>query len=160
MDILGIARLIVIDILVVAGISIAVGYTAPRWPSRWLGSMPRTLRRFPWESPAYFRRLRVSSWAGRLPELGATFGGESKSEVPDRGAEQIRRYLVELRRAEWVHWISMVTWVPLAFFNPWWLTLPFAVVVMTGNSLFLLILRNNRLRLERISDRLDEGEAT
>ncbi len=158
MDIWGIARLIVIDIAIVAGISIAVGFTAPRWPSRWLGSLPRPLQRFPWASPAYFRRLRVNVWAGRLPELGATFGGESKSDVPERGADQIRRYLVELRRAEWVHWISMVTWVPLAFFNPWWLTLPFAVVVMTGNSAFLLILRNNRLRLERILARLDEGD--
>ena len=160
MEILDIVRLIIIDIVVVAGISIGVGFTAPRWPSSWLTWFPRALGKFPWESPAYYRRLRVAAWAARLPELGATFGGESKSEVPDRGAEQIRHYLMELRRAEWVHWISMVTWVPLAFFNPWWLTLPFAIIVMSGNSLYLLILRNNRQRLERILLRMTQGEST
>ena len=160
MDIAGTVLLIIIDICIVAGVSIGVGYTAPRWPSSWLQVIPRPLYQFPWESPAYFRRVKAGWWADRLPELGATFGGESKNDAPDRGAEQIRHYLVELRRAEWVHWISMVTWVPLAFFNPWWLTLPFAIIVMSGNSLYLLILRNNRLRLERILQRMTKGETT
>jgi glycosyl-4,4'-diaponeurosporenoate acyltransferase len=146
--------LILIDIVIVAGISIGVGALAPRISVRYLGAEPFPLTFMPWESPVFFRALRVSKLARTLPELGATFGGESKSELPQRTVADMDRYLVELRRAEWVHWISIVSWVPLAFFNPWWLTALFAVIVISGNTLFLLILRRNRQRFTALKRRL------
>lgn len=145
---------IAIDIVIVAGISIGVGALAPRVSARYLGSDPFPLTFMPWENPAFFRVLRVSQLARTLPELGATFGGESKSHLPQRTVADMDRYLVELRRAEWVHWISIVSWVPLAFFNPWWLTALFAVVVISGNTMFLLILRRNRQRFIALKRRL------
>jgi len=48
----------------------------------------------------------------------------------------------------------MFAWVPLLFFNPWWLTLLFAVVVVIINSLFLLVLRYNQLRLTALLARM------
>lgn len=155
MSILNTVVLIVVDIVIVAGISIGIGALAPRWSGQWLTRDIGVLRFAPWESRKFFRFFRTESLAKRLPELGDTFGGESKSQAPGRDIESIDRYLVELRRAEWVHWVSIVSWVPLAFFNPWWLTVAFAVIVITGNTLFLLILRGNRLRLSLIRDRLD-----
>ena len=146
--------LILIDIVIVAGLSILAGAIAPRIPPRWLTRDFPPLIFFPWESPRFFRFFKVSAWAKRLPELGSAFGGESKSQLPGRDIGQIDRYLVELRRAEWVHWFSVLTWVPLAFFNPWWLTLLFAVIVLGGNTLFLLILRRNRQRLTVLRYRL------
>ena len=74
--------LIVIDILVVLTISIGVGALAPRWPDSWLESDPFPLALGPWETPAFYRGLRIPLLARRLPELGATFGGESKSQLP------------------------------------------------------------------------------
>ncbi len=145
---------IAIDIVIVAGISIGVGALAPRVSARYLGSDPFPLTFMPWESPAFFRVLRVSQLARTLPELGATFGGESKSQLPQRTVADMDRYLVELRRAEWVHWISIVSWVPLAFFNPWWLTALFAVIVISGNTMFLMILRRNRQRFMALKRRL------
>jgi glycosyl-4,4'-diaponeurosporenoate acyltransferase len=146
--------LIMIDIVIVAGISIGVGALAPRVSARYLGTEPFPLTFMPWERPAFFRALRVGQLARALPELGATFGGESKSQLPQRTAADMDRYLVELRRAEWVHWISIISWVPLAFFNPWWLTALFAVIVISGNTMFLLILRRNRQRLTALKRRL------
>jgi glycosyl-4,4'-diaponeurosporenoate acyltransferase len=146
--------LILIDIVIVAGLSILIGAIAPRVNARFLGRDIPPLTFFPWESPRFFRFFKVSAWAKRLPELGSTFGGESKSQLPGRDVESIDRYLIELRRAEWVHWFSVLTWVPLAFFNPWWLTLLFAVIVLGGNTLFLLILRRNRQRLTALRYRL------
>ena len=146
--------LILLDIVIVAGISIGVGALAPRVNARYLGLDLFPLRLMPWESPAFFRSLRVRQLARTLPELGATFGGESKSQLPQRTIEDMDRYLVELRRAEWVHWISIVSWVPLAFFNPWWITALFAVIVISGNTMFLLILRRNRQRFISLKCRL------
>ena len=146
--------LILIDIVIVAGISIGVGALAPRVSARYLRSDPFPLAKMPWESPAFFRSLRVAQLTRVLPELGATFGGESKSQLPGRTVDDLDHYLEELRRAEWVHWISIISWVPLTFFNPWWITLLFAVIVISGNTMFLLILRRNRHRLTALKRRL------
>jgi len=150
-------RLIAIDILVVILISAAVGFSAPHWRGSWLTRDPLVLHRFPWETPAYFRRFPITTWARALPEWGATFGGQSKRYVPDRDPLAIAAYLVELRRAEWVHWASVFSWAPLAFFNPWWLTLAFASIVIAGNAPFILILRGNRMRMISILGRISKG---
>jgi len=150
-------RLIAIDILVIVVLSIAVGVTAPHWRGSWLTRDSLVLHRLPWESPAYFRRFPIAAWARVLPEWGATFGGKSKRALPDRDPQAIEDYLLELRRAEWVHWVSVFSWVPLAFFNPWWLTVAFAIVVIIGNAPFMLILRSNRMRLTSILTRIAKG---
>ena len=142
--------LVVIDIVVVVGISVGVGAWAPRWPDSWLGHDTFPLTRMPWETPRFFRRLGVPRLARRLPELGATFGGASKSSLPGTGHPDLARYLLEVRRAEWVHWISIAGSLLLVAINPWWLALAFVVAVTLGNLPFVLVLRNNRFRIQRI----------
>ena len=144
--------LVVIDIAVVMTVSIGIGAWAPRWPARWLSSDPVPLRQLPWESPAYFRRLQVRRWTRILPEMGGTFGGQSKDSLPGHDPEALATYLVEVRRAEWVHWASLASAVVLFAFSPWWLALPFLLVVTAGNVPFLIVLRNNRFRIQRIID--------
>ena len=145
--------LVVVDIVIVMTVSIGAGAWAPRWPRAWLGHDAFPLLLWPWETPAFYRRLGVPRLAHRLPELGATFGGESKSRIPGRTSTDLADYLVEVRRAEWVHWISVASSLLLFLFNPWWLALAFAVVVTVGNLPFILVLRHNRVRLKRILDR-------
>ncbi len=155
--------LIVIDIAVVAGISILTGLIAPRISHQRLQRDRFLLRMWSWETPTRYRTLRVPWFAAHLPELGAAFGGESKSTIPGRDGAALHMYQRELRRAEIVHWVSFFTWVPLIFFNPWWLTLPFAAIVVVGNALFLSVLRFNRARVGRLLSRLPDdppGEAS
>jgi hypothetical protein len=148
--------LIVIDIAVVIGLSVGIGAWAPRWPAGWLSHDTFPLALMPWEKPAFYRRLGVARLARRLPELGSTFGGASKTELPGRSASDLARYLREVRRAEWVHWLSCAVTIVLFTFNPWWLALTFVVAVTVGNLPFILVLRNNRLRLIRIIE-MDGG---
>ncbi len=152
-DVWSLALRIVIDIAIVVGGSIAVGAVAPRWPDDWLARDRGPLRLSRLDTPARYRALRVSTLARRLPELGGTFGGESKSGLPGTDLASIQAYAREVRRAEWVHWASCLTLVPLWFFNPWWLALAVTIVVVGGNGLFILVLRHNRLRLRRILTR-------
>ena len=140
------------DLVVVIAVSVLIGMTAPRWPRTWLHSDALVLHRLPWETPTFFRRLRVTKWAARLPELGGTFGGQSKDTLPGRTAEALEAYLVEVRRAEWVHWGSVLGSLLLFTFNPWWLATAFVLAVSLGNLPFLVILRNNRFRIQRILD--------
>ena len=145
--------LVVVDIVVVVAISIAVGAWAPRWPASWLGHDAFPLARLPWETSSFFRRLHVPALARRLPELGATFGGRAKDALPGRSAGDLSDYLREVRRAEWVHWLSIACTLVLFAFNPWWLALVFVVGVSIGNLPFILVLRNNRFRIMRILDK-------
>lgn len=145
--------LIVINILIVVAISVLAGATAPRWPDTRLGHDTLLLHALPWETPRYFRALRVKWMADHLPELGSLFGGESKSSLGGTGSAAYAQYLMEVRRAEYVHWISVFSWIPLTLFNPWWLVLIFAVLLAVGNSPFLLILRHNHARLKLIVER-------
>ena len=145
-----VAVLLAADIAVIVTISVIIGATAPRWPSRWLSSDAGPLHLLSWESVNGYRRLGVAHWSHRLPEWGEVFGGTSKRHLPGTDPVSLRAYRIEVRRAEWVHWLSAVCWLPLVLFNPWWLWLPFAVVVGGVNACFIGILRHNRLRLNRI----------
>jgi len=145
--------LVVIDIAWIIAVSIVIGATAPRWPDRWLGGDPVPLLLLPWESARFFRRLGVPWLSRHLPELGATFGGESKSALPGLSRSDLGRFLIEVRRAEWVHWLSIAATVVLFAFNPWWLALAFVVAVAVGNLPFILVLRNNRRRLVSVIGR-------
>jgi hypothetical protein len=145
--------LVVLDIAVVVVASIAIGALAPRWPVRWLERDPFPLRLHPWETPGLYRRLGAVRLARRLPELGAMFGGVSKAGLPGTSRSELKRYLYEVRRAEWVHWLSIAASVVLFAFNPWWLAVAFVIAVTAGNTPFILILRNNRIRIRRIIER-------
>jgi glycosyl-4,4'-diaponeurosporenoate acyltransferase len=156
MDTSGLLRLILLDILTVVGVSLAIGFTAPRWPARWLQRDVGPLRLNRFDRPVSYRRIKVMWLARVLPEGGEWMGGQSKSQLPGRDRASLTAYLVEVRRGEWVHWLSMLAWLPLAFFNPWGLTLAFALVVVLGNAVFVTVLRFNRIRLTALLARSRE----
>ena len=148
-----IARVLVVDIIIVAAGSIIIGAVAPRWPAAWLDRDLGPLRLMRRETPSAYRSLGVTTLTRRLPELGSAFGGDSKAALPGRDRASIEGYLREVRRGEWVHWASCLTVLPLWFFNPWWLAVAFTFVVVGGNALFIIVLRHNRSRLLRILKR-------
>ena len=129
-----------------------IGGPAPRWPQRWLTHDVGPLRFLPFETPTFYRRLHVPWLARHLPEAGDIFGGESKSQLPGLDPAALQRYLVEIRRGEWVHWLSMPTWIVLIFlpWNTWGLIVLWAFITVGINLMFLSVLRYNRLRIERI----------
>lgn len=152
-------RLVLIDIVTVMVIAVLVGMTAPRWRGLFLERDRFPIAPFFFESDAYFRRFPLRTWARRLPELGETFGGVSKNALPERSIPQVDAALIEIRRAQWVHWISTVSWLALIPFNPWWLVVLFAGILAVINAPFLLILRNNHARLVRLRTRLGKDSS-
>ena len=148
----------VIDIAVIIGLSVLIGASAPRWPKRWLDYDTALTRPRGIETPSFYRRLGVARWATRLPEWGALFGGRSKRNVPGRDLLALEGYLIEVRRAIWVHTLSMFTWLPLVAFNPWWLSVAGAIIAVGINVPFLLILRGNNARLSRMVGQLRRRE--
>ncbi|CAB5020906.1 unannotated protein [freshwater metagenome] len=136
--------------VVVISLAICIGATAPRWPKTWLQRDVGPLHFNRFDTRNRYRKIGITKLARRLPELGAVFGGQSKSALPGVTNADLATYLIEVRRAEWVHWLTLLVWLPLIFFDPWWLTLLFAFIVITGNTIYIAILRHNRLRLTGI----------
>lgn len=147
------------DIAIVVGWSLVIGFTAPRWPRRWLERDAGPLRLTGADTVARYRRLGVSRLTTALPEGGAWFGGAAKDRLPGTDTAALEAYLVEVRRAEWVHLLSLLAVIPVLVVGPWWLGVAFAAVVVVVNVPFLLVLRYNRVRLtgilRRSRDRAD-----
>lgn len=137
-------------------ISVGVGLTAPRWPASWLDRDRGPLRLTRADSRRSYERLGVLWWKRRFPDGGEWAGGQTKSRLPDLAdPAAIERYIVETRRAEWVHWIACLSWLPAVFFAPWWLVVPLAVITCVVNFIAIGIVRYNRLRLYAVLARLN-----
>lgn len=149
-DIASLARLIAVDVLIIILCGLTVGVPAPRWPARWLDHDRGPLQLRSFETVERYRRFGAQWLIGALPEGGSWTGGQSKASLFGADILSLQRYLVEVRRAEWVHILMSFAWVPLVLFNPWRLWLAFAIGVVAINLPFLIVLRYNRLRLLRI----------
>jgi hypothetical protein len=133
--------------------SAAIGATAPRWPTRWLRRDRGPTRLLPGDTPERYERLGARRLKRFFPEMGAVFGGVSKNIPPDfADPGSIRDYLAEVRRAEWVHWLSMLTPALLPLVQPWWLAGLFLVPVTLVNGSAEIILRYNKIRLYGLLD--------
>lgn len=138
-------------IAVVAVLSVGIGLTAPHWPDRWLARDVGPLKLSRWDTRQRYERVGVLWWKRRFPEGGDWAGGESKNRLPDlQNKQAIEGYIVETRRAEWVHWLACLSWLPVMLFAEWWLVLVLAVLTLVVNSIAIMIVRYNRLRLYRV----------
>ncbi len=107
---------------------------------RWLYRVRR------WERDgARYERLRIRRWKDRLPNAGG-----AKTSIGSRSTSDLQRFVVETRRAEWVHWV-IVAIVPLfALWNPA-VAMPLVLAVALGFNLpCILVQRYNRSRLQRV----------
>jgi glycosyl-4,4'-diaponeurosporenoate acyltransferase len=146
-------------IAVVGLLSVGVGLTAPHWPARWLSRDSGPLHLTRWDTRQRYERLGVLWWKRRFPEGGDWAGGESKNQLPDlQDRQAITGYIVETRRAEWVHWLACLSWVPVLLFAEWWLVLVLAVLTLMVNAIALMIVRYNRLRLYQVLAELAETD--
>ncbi len=147
-------RLGIIDFLILAACALLIGFIAPRCPDRWFARDIGPLRLTRWDRVRVYRRIGIPCFAKWLPEGGSWLGGESKSSLFGIDVPNLRAYLIEVRRGEWVHFFSAFTFLVIVPFNPWQLILLWFCIVFIGNMVFFLVLRYNQLRLTSILTRL------
>lgn len=104
------AAAIFVSSVIWAIFGVASGFVVSRLPQRLLNEDTWLTRARSWEDNGrwYDRRLRIRIWKDRLPEWGDLFpGGTSKRSLPGRSQQDLERFLVETRRAEYVHWANL-----------------------------------------------------
>jgi glycosyl-4,4'-diaponeurosporenoate acyltransferase len=129
--------------------SLAVGYIGHRRPPRSF-AMDRwwsRLRRFESGGSWYARTLHIKTWKDRLPELGGLFAGGFAKRGAARDREYLERFVIETRRAEWVHWAAFLLWPVFGLWNPPWAVAVMFVYATVVNAPCLVVQRYNRARL-------------
>lgn len=106
-----------------------------------------------WERNGHFwqKWTWIRLWKDKVPDSTQLFKRNyDLTSFSMTDEESIKRFILETRRAELTHWLSIVP-APLFFIwnPPWagWFMVGYAVVV---NAPFILIQRYNRPRLEKI----------
>ena len=142
---------VLIDAVVWAAWSTAVGWWHARLPDERLRRDGPVLRLRRWETPARYERvLRVKRWKDLLPEAGPWFGGRSKRHLPGGARTTVlAAFGVECRRAERTHWWIVVATPVFALWNPAGLVLAMVAFAVVANGPCVVVLRYNRARLAR-----------
>lgn len=145
-------RIVVLDALVWAVWSTAVGYALHRVPAERLAHDGPLTRIRPWEREGrVYEHLRIRRWKDLLPDLGTLFrGGVAKRSLATRDPAALRRLAAETRRAELVHWAVPAATPLFALWSPPWLLAAMAAYAVAANLPCLVVQRYNRGRLERI----------
>lgn len=155
--------MIAVDAAAWAGIQSAAGYGVHRISVARLDHDTWATRPRRWEGGGafYTDRLRIRRWKGSLPEAGAVFaGGFDKAQLGPRSAEHLRRHVIETRRAEIGHWLALLP-APLFWrWNPRWLAVVMTAYAAAINGPCIAAQRYNRLRLQRVLDRLDRKKVS
>lgn len=144
-----------------AGWSAVVGYVAHRLPvDRLAQDGPLTRLRAVERDGRVYEQLRIRRWKDRLPELGGVFpGGVSKRALRTGASADLRRLVVETRRAELVHWAIPAIVPVFAVWNPAALMAAMAAYAVLANLPCLVVQRYNRGRLLRVLAGRERREA-
>ena len=148
------AVLLLVDFLVLVAMALTIGFIAPRCPDRWFARDIGPLKLTRFDTVRRYRLIGIPWFAKWLPEGGSWMGGESKASLYGIDAASLEAYLVEVRRGEWVHFLSAFTFIPLVLWNPWWAMVIWFLIVGVGNMVFFLVLRYNQVRITQLLRRM------
>lgn len=139
------------NVVIWIGICVAVGWAAGLVPQRWLASdtFVTRIRSFERNGRAY-DRVRIRHWKGRLPESNS-LGRARASKRALIGRSAVPAYIVETRRAEYVHWVIMLAGPCFHVWSPRWVALIMTVFGIGFNLPFIAVQRFNRARAVRSS---------
>jgi len=145
--------LVLADVAAWLFFQLALSYGATKIPRQWFIRHSRLFRPFPFErnGELWQRLFRIKGWKGRLPD-GAMFfkSAYNKQTLHGIDSPSLTEFLIESRRAELTHWLSMVPAPLFLLWNPsgaFWGNVAYAVLF---NMPFILAQRYNRPRLERL----------
>ena len=115
----------------------------------------------PWrfETPEFFKRLRVSRWKGYMPDASRVVRGMTRKLAGnDSSSVHLARLVQETCVAELTHWVLMAICPASLVFAPCEWTPLFILLYDIGNLPFIVIQRYNRPRMMKILRMREERE--
>lgn len=109
-----------------------------------------------WEKEGQFwqRHFNIKKWAKLIPDgtrlLGAGF---YKKKLQQKKANYLETFILETKRAEFTHWLSILPSFLFFLWNPVWAGWIMVVYALVFNIPIIVVQRYNRPRLERVLNR-------
>ena len=144
------ARTLAANVLAWIVLCAVVGWVAGSMPRRWLESdtfLTRT-RSFERDGRLY-EHLAIRRWKRRLPESNSLGGGKRPSKRTLTGRSAVPDYVVETRRAEYVHWTILLAGPSFFAWSPDWVARTMTLFGLAFNLPFIAVQRFNRARALR-----------
>ncbi len=140
-----------VDAGVWASWSILVGWRGAHWSRQRTAADGWLTRLRPFEKGGdVYRRLGIRRWKRYLPDAGGFAGGQRKRPGRSRDPDVWARLADETRRAERVHWLTLVVLPVLLVFNRGTLALAMVAYAVVANGPCIAVQRYNRARLAEL----------
>ena len=93
--------------------------------------------------------LKINRWKDHLPQyIGKN--GFSKEHLETVSLDYVDRFITETCRGEWNHVMNCTLVFVLFILNPFTLALILSLLLLLGNTPFIIIQRYNRFRLQKL----------
>ena len=137
------------------------------WPSLMCFKLPERLldedhwlyRTKNWERDGriYEKFFKVRKWKHRIPDAGSFFKfGFPKKTLKSSSKKYLKKFLLEMNRAEWMHLMAILH-APIFFFsNLWWIGTIMTFNVLAVNLPCVILQRYNRPRILKTLKRLKD----
>lgn len=150
-----------LDIAAWAVIHLSISLIAARMPLSYFERPRRLFETFSFEKSGRFwqKQFKVRSWKKYLPDGTKVIGeGYDKSALEDSTALTLHRFVLETRRAEWTHWLSIPPAFLFFLWNPPWGGWGMVLYAILFNFPFIVTQRYNRPRFEKLYARKQQIE--
>lgn len=145
--------LFVINALAWLSIQIGISAITNKIPIRWFVKYSWLFTSFHWEKEGVLWQdvARVKAWKQYVPD-GTLFirSGYNKKQLHGWDSASLSLFLLESRRAEFTHWISIPPALLFFLWNPMWAGYVNIAYALLFNVPLIILQRYNRPRIERI----------
>lgn len=134
-------------------IHMSVAYFITLVPERFINVRSWLYKQRNWEKDGiiYEQVFRIKSWKELLPDGSALFKkGFKKKRMVSLTKEYLEKFILEVCRAEMVHWI-VILFSPVFFiWNWWWVGIIMIIYAIIANLPCILAQRYNRIRFRKL----------
>lgn len=145
--------IVVIDFVLWFAIHMLVAYIGTALPARNINTASWLYKERSWEKDGkiYEDLFRIKAWKELLPDGAALFKkGFRKKRLTSHDRGYFERFIVEVCRAESVHWV-VILFSPVFFiWNYWWAGIIMIIYAFLANLPCIIAQRYNRIRLRKI----------
>ena len=142
-------------------IQLSLGFFLNRIPDEYFHSKTVLFksRKFERDGKIYKRIFKINKWKRLLPDGAKAFkNGFQKKHIIEMKSEYIFAFIAETKRAELMHWLSILPFFIFGFWSPGfvvWIMLAYALLF---NIPPIIAQRYNRPRLQKLYKRMKTKE--
>jgi len=147
---------IIIDSFAWAFFQISISFFTLSLPERYFQKQTFIYPAGKWGNEGQFWQTHfdIKNWAKIIPDGTRILKeGFYKKNLQQKEANYLETFILETKRAELTHWLSILPSVLFFLWNPVWLGWIMVIYALLFNVPIILVQRYNRPRLERVLNR-------